>query len=629
MNQNFNVNDYISKNFNANIAYLELNHNQLFLQLVAYENALTNNLYQEQYEICYENGGFDIFDKSNQTYLYKRQAKEFTNAIVQSVSFSREENVFQSFKNPSLFGLKSEKKTMQEIYKFIFFGVGAGYHIFEVDKIIQANSYFIVEDNLELFRLSLMSVPYYEIAKRAKLSFSVLMNNEEFIQESKLFLKENFYFNYYVKFLKLPHYEDTKVKLFHLQVTNQSHLNFTYKSVLEQYTQALKFLNEKYNFLNIIEMSKDNVFKTKPVLLLAPGPSLEEHIRWVSKNQNEFLIVALSATLPILQKHWITPDVVTHIDGFERSFEHFKNIDTGSFLKNTLFLFSARTPEKIVNLFDRNKVYFFENGTNYKNNFGSFSTFCAGSSTYLIMLALGTQELFLLGLDLAVNRETLQTHSKEYAYVLATKDETDTLSFRDSLIEVKGNFEENVATTPNFSISIDAVNEISKMMNIKVRKVYNMNNGAYFSDTIPLNSDAIDTSTSKVIDKIGMFEKIHYEFSKSSQNFLSEIEKVEIAKSIIYAKKLQEIIRTYQGKRFLQREEFKQSLINLEQALNMDKSQEILSLILNTYMQSIYPNIFDYINTDFSKTLDALNQLVCDELLNVCSEYIYALSEEV
>jgi len=79
--------------------------------------------------------------------------------------------------------------------------------------------------------------------------------------------------------------------------------------------------------------------------------------------------------------------------------------------------------------------YLFENGTNYKKNFGSFSAFCAGSATYMILLALGVKELFLLGLDLAVSRETLQTHSKEYKYVLQTKEEELPDAPNPSLVE--------------------------------------------------------------------------------------------------------------------------------------------------------------------------------------------------
>ena len=166
-----NIKQYIETNFQNNIDYLEKNHPILFTKISAYENAVKNGYYNEKYELVYENGDFDIFIKQDQEYLYKQKPKEFVKLLTVSVDFSRKSNLFVAMKTPNQ-ELKSQD--MKEIEKFIFFGIANATHIEQIDKKISAKNYFIVEDDLELFRLSLMCINYAKIAKHSKLYFSIL-----------------------------------------------------------------------------------------------------------------------------------------------------------------------------------------------------------------------------------------------------------------------------------------------------------------------------------------------------------------------------------------------------------------------------------------------------------------------
>lgn len=88
-----------------------------------------------------------------------------------------------------------------------------------------------------------------------------------------------------------------------------------------------------------------------PLLLLAPGPSLNEigpHIKELSKR---FIVVCLSRTLNFCQKHGITPDIVLQLDTHgEQSNYYPKDMD---FSQSLLFLLSIVPASKYINRFER------------------------------------------------------------------------------------------------------------------------------------------------------------------------------------------------------------------------------------------------------------------------------------
>ena len=597
------INALIIHNYQNNIAYLEKKHKALYEQIALYEHSVDTGTIQERYELTYEQGGFDIFDTQTQSYLYLQQSNAIIQMIQESVNFKKNENVFETFKilaqAPegyqnilSIYQKYNDKNfSMKEIYKFVSFG--AGEHLNSIDAKIRAKHYFIVEDSLELFRLSLFTTPYYNIAEHAKLSFSIAQDSKQFKTAVEEFLKDNFAYNHYIKFFEAPHHTESKLQEFHTAVLSQSHLNFFYSSMLEQYTRSLYYLHNNYNFLNLLDTKLHSYFKSKPTLLLAPGPSLEKNIAWLQKHQDDFLIVALSATLPLLYEAKIKPDIITHFDGFERSKVHFEKVADLSFFNESLLLFSTKTPQSIVNLFHKRALFFFESTTSFKKDFGSVSAFCAGSSTYLILIALEVQELYLLGLDLALNQETLQTHSSNYHYQQQASNSTnEDVNFRTALIQKAGNFRESIKTTPNFAVSIDAIDAISTGLKKPQQKVYNLSDGAYFSATEPTDIENIHLER---IDKNDLLET----FEMSSEHSLSQEEHNNIAKILQKTHYIKAKIQKYKTKKIKNQTQLLENLLKIENEICSckDKECEILNIVVDNYTRFIYSYIFDMCNT--------------------------------
>lgn len=613
-----NISKFISTNFNQNIDYIQTNHPAVFAKLSAYENAVANGHYKERYELVYENGGFDIYENKTQNYLYKKEPQKFTKLLFESVDNSRQNNVFIASKE-LLQTISSQD--MLNVDKFVFFGVGAATHIEQICNKFTPKSCFIVEDDLELFRLSLMTINYSILAQQTKLYFAVFEDENEFKHSSKLFLEQQFFYNHYIKFLQLPSFAEIKLQQFHTHITTQSHLNFSYKSILEQYTQPLSYLKKGFSFLNILKTQLPDI----PTLLIAPGPSLSKHIKWLQTNQGKFLLIALSATLPILQKHNISPDIITHVDGFQRSKKHFDALESLDFITNTPLLFSARTPQSILKIFDKKNIFLFENGTDFKNNFGNFSTFCAGSASYLLCIVLGVKKLYFLGLDLAVDQKTLKTHAEDYQYNLEAKqDDNQVLSFRDSLIQTKGNFQSSVKTTPNFTLSITAINEITQGLKAPEQKVFNLNDGAYFQEVEPLKIEQLQEETT--YDKQALKQNLLKLFNKHSETKLSSDEKTRIINTKQQAIQVQKQLNSIQTVTITNKTGLEQELINLFQNITKGE-QETLPLILKTYCFTYYPVIFDELNTTKDENLMSIYKKLVRNLLNIIATYIKALDE--
>ena len=626
-----NINEKITKNFNENIEYIKINHPLLFDKLVSFESAVEGGHYVERYALVYENDMFDIYDKKLQKNLYGGELNSYIKILEDSVTLLKNENVFQSFKTiakesaPKMYQFVydltqtlSQEQSMKHIYKFVFFGVGIGMHIPVIHKKIDAKSYFIIEDNLELFRISLFTTPYYEIAKQSTLSFSIFDSKESYTQKSINYIQQEFYYNHYIKFLQLPSHPEEKLEQFHLQLTTQSHLNFSYESILEQYTHPLTLMAQNFHVLNILTAK----LPATPILYVAPGPSLSKNIQWLQKVKNSYLIVALSATLNTLKKANITPDIVTHFDGFERSAVHFNAIKESPFCADTLFLLSTKTPLSILNILNKEHVYLFEGNASYKEDFGNLSAFCAGSSTYLLLLALGSTEIYTLGLDLGVDKETLATHSQEYEYKQElSSTQEDTLSFRDSLLSIEGNFEEQTLSTPNFMISINAIQEISKNFKKPTQVVYNLSDGAKLEGFISLHPQEIHMQTP--LNKKELSSNIFKIFKEHSASKLSKKEIQNLDAFIHKAHNFLLIVHEQEKKEFLHQETFLNSLVVLQDALTSQQENDTLDLILAHYFKYIYTYIFDFYNTqdNFTNNYNIVNTQLCTNITTIITSY--------
>ncbi|WP_455757093.1 motility associated factor glycosyltransferase family protein [Sulfurimonas sp.] len=648
-----NLENSAAATFHENIQYLANYHLDIYNKLLAFDTAIENNHYQNRYELIIRDDYFDVLELSTGNYLYNSSSKDYAEIASDSVNFKRDENVFETFKKfpieletdifidiaPTLRHIKTNLDSSAEmlsIKKFIFFGTGLGTHITEIDKKINAQIYLIVEDNIELFKLSLFATKYYEIGQKSELIFSIFDSNEEFEPKANKFLSNRYYYNHYIKYFPMLSHNEEKIKEFHLRVISQSQNLFFYKDILSQYLVPIDYIRQNFNFLNMLVPYTDTSLGKKPVILLAAGPSLQANIKWVKHNQDKFIIVALSSTLNILEQEKITPDIVTHMDAFESSTAHFDRLKSLDFLDNTIFILSARIQKSIVDKLKKDHIFFYENGTSYKQNIGNLSAPCVGSTTYLIFLALGVKEFYLLGLDLALNEKTGSTHSDEHHFsqklnLDSAKTHNDVMEFSKTVIKTAGNFKEEVFTKPEYQLSIDSINASSVSFKKETQNVYNLNDGAFFKNTITKSISDISIDKFNDINKIDISSELKDAFTQNCSSSITLEEEKLLEAKLKHALKLKDSVIAQRNYYFNTHNEFLGSLTMLTSRLTNDSSINgyDLSFILQEYFKYIYTFIFDFFNTKDLTNIDAhiqeINELLCKALLRILDEYTQKL----
>lgn len=640
--------DLLIATFNENISYIETSHPKLFSKLVALDNAVTNGHYQEQYELVFDNEYFDVLEKATQNHLYGKNSDDYASLVASSIDYGLENNLFncspehkiddeklEYYKNlPLLKDYMSGiapifhytqkrmigKNSLQSIQKFIFFGVGLGLHLQKIDEKIKASQYLIVEDDLELFRLSLFIFNYKELSKTAKLYFCVFDDETEFSQMSEVFLKEDYQFNKYIKYFEMLSHSESKRQEFHLSVANQAHLRFSHAAMLQQSLLPLEYLGDSYQFLQKGVSFKNSFFEDKPFLLLGAGPSLQKNMDLLQKRKDSFVVVAVSATLKLLEKENIVPDIIVHLDAFEASLKHFE-LNSIEFIQNSICIFSAKTHPLISLRLKRENIFFYEDFTKYIKNSFRPSASCVGSMAYQILLYLKVKNIYLLGLDLAVDAQTGKTHSDGHVYAKtldlkgsAYKEEE--IEYKKHLIEIEGNRGINVKTTPHFKTSIDTINLSTQMLKEESQTVVNLGDGAAFYDVSSENFENIEIkntmlNTRKELLNVFSNHRVLNKEEEMKKLFKGKLENALQSKKTLLAFTTLNITTL---------NEYKVKLLELVDSLTGDEDED-LQRVYSGYFRYLLPYIFDFFNREGVKINEedfrVLNDMLVEYLVKI------------
>ncbi len=627
--------------FGKNLEFLNKTDEALANKIAYLQSAIESGEYKENYSLEYKDGYFDVQNLHDGSFLYGDNSLEISQKKADELSFDKVNSVislayrnsytkqtaqdFESFSAVNLTMMPPIEYILSEaggrgsyinkIYKFAFFGLGLGLHVKLIDEKIKAASYLFVEDNLELFYLSLFVTPYYEINDKAKLFFCILENNDGF---KRVF--DDFYADLWIRndFLKFSLFSDAyanKITLVQNQALIRPHIAYPANLMFRKNIRISKVLSEGYKFLRINQIWANSPLANKKVLLLAGGPSLNKHIKWVKEHRDKFFIIAVFMISKRLKKESIKPDLFVHIDENEEPIQRtLQGFDDLSYFENTRFILAGSVPlEYFTKLAKKEDIYLVEDKTRYKIDHGYLDFYSVGEASYGLSLILGANELYLLGLDLALDAKTGKTHAEGHASSnkeldLNAKDEVQEVGKMDeSVFSVTGNRGESVPTTPLFAASITAFNSYSQACLVNNQKVYNLSDGAYLQGTQPLlvedvkfTSDGIDT------------EKMYEFLDGISTDEFSEDEKENIFIRKQELKKKIKIIKKFASAKIKNKNDFHENLIQTLDALTKpaDKNLDENSSIFTYYLQSISSFLGEYLNTkgaDFSPNM--LNQI--------------------
>ena len=660
------INELITKNFNDNISYLQSNHPETFDKLAALDSAIANAHYKEKYELVYENAYFDVFEKDTKSYLYTTDSSKYADIAAQSINYNIEENLFKCFHEHEFnednlnmykemdplehemsgfapimdyYKKKSTKnKLLKTLDKFVFFGVGLGLHISSIHQKLHSEVYLIIEDDLELFRLSLFTLNYADIAKESTLIFSIFEQNSEFSITCTKFFDTKYYYNHYIKYFHILSHSDEKIEQFHIAVSSQSHLLFYYNTLLNQYIKPLDYMFKDYNFLNKNLNLNDAKLKDTKFLILGAGPSLQKNKEWLKENQDNFIIMAVSATIPFLIQEDIKADIIVHLDAFNTSMKFYEDPEYLKHLEDSIFFFSDRVPSLIIEQLPKDKIFFFENGTKYKEKTLKPSTPCVGSISYQILLFLNAQNIYLLGLDLAIDSKTGKTHIDSHSYVQTLNVDENTIkkdlfTYDESLLPIKGNFGDEALTTAYLLTSIVSINQSTQVFKNSEQNVFNLGDGAKFID--------IEAASTKELKYISNYNKkavsIHiYDLCKHEPlNELNASELASLSDKLTHSIDINKTLVRYSSTKHTSSAQYIKDLIALTHTLTneKEKSKYELSRVIDAYLKYILGFIFDLANSkeenNLISNLKHLDALLVQNLLLITKVYTDKIENKI
>lgn len=652
--------------FHENLLFLQENNPALWEKINALSTAIEKHYYQERYSLEYkEEGYFDVLEIDSGKWLYGSDSRKHAQLAAKSIDFTKQDNLFETFYN---FDISKEQTkqisqldisehsmagsadliyyanthaskhntTMKKLYKFIFLGTGLGLHITEIHHKLHSFVYLIIEDDLELFRLSLFVTNYRQIAEQSTIVFSVFEDETAFELTLKHFLEAFFFYNHYIKFFNILSHSDKKLQTIQHFIASQNHLVFNYSPLIISTLRPLEHFRNGYRFLNLGAFKQqDGYLSNKPVLLLAAGPSFQKNIPWLKENHNKFIIIALSPLLSKLEELGIKPDIITHLDGFDAALAHIKKIKDISFFDNTIALFGAFTQPKLASYFKKENIYFIEGTSEYKEGFGKLTSTNIGSYTLALLLYFKIKNIYLLGLDYALDQISGDTHSQTHTYSSKKMLEESKLGeaaiFSETVIKVKGNFADEVFTTLVYDDMKRDCNYIIQALKTAQSHIYNLSDGVFINETIPTNINNNTVSAYPILDKDAVFPQLKSLFDSKSETYLNASELSAVEHRIHYCDALISILKTHLEIPHPTLDDFHYDLLTMFRNILAEQGDEDIALILLLYFQYVSGYLFDIINTNeiknSKKLMKHINKAIIPQMKRIV-EYVKHKLEE-
>ncbi|NPA73752.1 MAG: motility associated factor glycosyltransferase family protein [Epsilonproteobacteria bacterium] len=659
-----NIQQQVLQTFKNNLIYLSQNHPEVYKKVDILNQAIENGSYKEKYELEYKDEGyFDVLDTVTNEWLYGSSSIEKAKEMAKEINYRKDKGVIETFYNYSfddkaieyaneedptvsrfvliapvvgfLERLIDKNTKMKHIYKFMFFGVGLGLHVEEIHHKIDASMYFIIEDNLELFRLSLFVTDFSKIGKDSELYFAIMCNDATLKKEFEKFYHNSFIRNNYIKYsLLYPNYREKIAKIQNFIVT-QSSQTYLHDKLLKKNVRVIEAIKERFNFFDVSRHYGENSpFAKRPIVLVAAGPSLAKEIEWLKKNAPFVTVVALFMTSAILYENGIKPDIILHIDeNYKPVKKTLDKIEDKTFFKDSIFLLAPSVEmELFLEITSKDKIFVFEDRTRYRFNKGHLESVSVGEIGYALSLLFGAKDIYLLGLDLALDPESKSTHAKGHLSSKSKKEikdamSNDGVSLRGSEFYVKGNFLDKVPTLPVFDVSIHLVNEFSQKFKKPYQNVYNLNNGAYFEGAVPTKSYDVDLSDFQ--EKNSAFISTIYSFlMDNASSEMDEEEKIVFKQRVQEAKDKRFEIVGFASQRYPSMEQFQKAFVRIAENLiyTPNKKAGEISQIYSIYLENIGGYIGDFFNTvdidNPKRNIKKFQKIISKQFLKIIDKYL-------
>jgi len=214
------------------------------------------------------------------------------------------------------------------------------------------------------------------------------------------------------------------VHVFGSVITNQK-MQLTTMDIHGEMTLKNSLLNLKQINGNSYLSSYKDLFKGKPAILIAAGPSLKKQLPMLQQVQDNYILIAAGQTIKTLHAHGIHPHFVVAADPQDALQKYF---ESDQFNREILLCLTVSSSE-VVKRFPGHKVFFqYTRKTDeaLSHIFGKMGTVSLGGSvanvSYSLARYFGIEEIALVGQDLAFTNGESHTDGYVNKKILAEDD---------------------------------------------------------------------------------------------------------------------------------------------------------------------------------------------------------------
>ena len=213
-----------------------------------------------------------------------------------------------------------------------FLGMGLGYLILEIikNKNLKIHNLLIIESDLQIFQTAMRYMDLSPVLNHKGTIISVEESPDEIISRLKKLEVE--FFRGGLKIIDHPPslnlypdwYEAVRKML--QDIIRHGRVDFltSFRDGHNFQSNILQNLPRVYTSTGVNTLK--DVFKGKPAIMVAAGPSLDENVDELKDAKGKALIICVDTAYRILLQHNIIPDIVVSVDANELSMRHFDNI---------------------------------------------------------------------------------------------------------------------------------------------------------------------------------------------------------------------------------------------------------------------------------------------------------------
>ena len=346
--------------------------------------------------------------------------------------------------------LTKHVELMNDVYVrypvLFFYGIGNGLLLKALLENESLEHLIVVEPNIELIYIALNFIDIskeieseriiIQLADSVDFTTSIKIMERKHVKPYAKLYNLHSYSNYYER-----NYQDDMNEINNIFLRAYKHIvvghgNDSIDALIgiEQHVANMDKMLETYKTKDIFKRKISDV-----AVIVSTGPSLTKQLPFLKEYAPYITIISVDASLPILYKHGIIPDIVTSMERVVETASFFDNLDK-KFLKNTYFVVSSLSDLYTLHKLKEQKLLISMRPLSYMlyydlDDFGYLgSGMSASNLAYQLAAHMDYKNIILIGQDLAYSKDGV-SHAKGHKYMF---NENNKRKKSDIMIEAYG-----------------------------------------------------------------------------------------------------------------------------------------------------------------------------------------------